>query len=371
MLHILYASTIIVGLFSKDRAITVRVRKKHKLKICDFYWIVTAAVMCLLSITTTTYTDVDIYTNIYNWTITQGVTFDTFGWGILCKMFNAVGINYRGMIVFVLFASCYITHRALKRIDVNEAFVIALMFIMPGVMQVIQLKFFFATSIILYSLTFILKECTKKDIVKFSVGIVLATLVHSASIICFIYLAVLFFEKINTSKSLMYSVTALLGIIVLYKFIPLVAGRLLNSHTFNRYFSGVEIASINWIVEVFISWLLVTISTWLMYKSGGFRSYNGNSSYRLVFSRCFTCICLSIIIVPLLLFDQNFYRLLELSYIIAYILFAIYYKTTNNKSKYVVTLVMMVAILFSFRYFVIVERILPLFNWDGFVPLLD
>lgn len=370
MLHILYASTIIVGLFSKDRAITVRVRKKHKLKICDFYWILTAVVMCLLSVTTTTYTDVDIYTDIFNWTNIKGMTIDTVGWGILCKLFYAAGVNYRGMIVIVLITSCYIMHRGLQRIDVNEAFVMALMLVMPGAMQVIQIKFFLATSIILYTLSFILGTCAKKDVVKFSIGIVVATLIHSASIICFVYLAVLFFEKIDTSKSILYSMAALIGIVALYKVIPLVAGRFLNPHTFNRYFSGVEIASVNWVIIVFLSWLLVTITTWLMYKAGGFRSYNGKPAYKLIFSRGFTCICLSIIVIPLLLFDQNFYRLLEVTYIIAYILFAIYYKTTTNKSKYFLSIVMMIAVLFSFRYFVIVERILPLFNFDGFVSLL-
>ena len=89
-------------------------------------------------------------------------------------------------------------------------------------------------------------------------------------------------------------------------------------------------------------------------------------------SRSFTIICLNGIILPLLVYDQNFHRFMEIEYMIGYEVLAFYHQNKlikDRNDKVFIALFVLVSILFCMRYFVIFDKIMPLFEIDEFVTL--
>ena len=121
------------------------VRKRVELR--KIYWILAGGVLAFISVSTEMYTDIDIYTNVFDWTNAGKTNYDTLGWSLLCRLFYWLGLNYRGMIPIIIIMSVFIISRACRRIDVDEDKVISLMLIFPGLLNIIQLKFFLAYSI--------------------------------------------------------------------------------------------------------------------------------------------------------------------------------------------------------------------------------
>lgn len=372
----IYIFIIIFPFFSLLKKQVVYTIGRKKIKRRKVYWVFVAAILSLISISTKTYTDIDIYTNIFDWTNAGTTNFDNIGWALLCRIFYYLGFNYRGMIPFVISFSVWLISRACKRIDIQEEKILSLMLLFPGMMNIIQLKYFLAMSIIIYSITYLQKPDGRSYVFKYVLGIVVATLIHSASIFCIIFLLAIAFEKINTSKTIYYMLASLIVIIVSLKFIPIIASKFLRAEVVSRYFTGaVEISSLNWIVEISISWGLMILVAWLNIKASGIAIKNPikfKSEGQLFVSRSFTIICLVGVALPLLLYDQNFHRFVEIEYLIGYMI-VMYCEDNGNFgnriSKSILAVLLFVSIAYSMRYFVTLDRIFPLFSWDGIVSL--
>lgn len=373
---ILYVVTVTFPLFSTLKKRYVYAIGGKRIKPRKVYWLLVAAVLSIISISTETYTDIDTYTNVFDWTNESGIYFDTIGWSFLCKVFYYLGFNYRGMIPFVIFFSVWLISRACKKIGIQEEQVLSLMLIFPGLMNVIQLKFFLAMSIVMYSITYLQKPDEKRYILKYILGVILAALIHSASIFCIVFLLAVTIERLDTSKSILYAMFALIGAVAVLKFVPTIASKFLREEVVRRYFTGaIETSSINWIIEISIAWLLMVTVAWLNLKSSGIvvGATKKDAGDREVFlSRSFTMVCLIGISLPLLLFDQNFHRFIEIEYLIGYMI-CIYCKN-NIKSKKdrngrILTILLFLIIGYSVRYFVTFDRVLPLLSWDGIVKL--
>ena len=330
---------------------------KIKVKLRKTYWILAWLILAFISISTKTYTDVDIYTNIFDWTNAEHVNYDTFGWSMLCRLFYCLGLSYRGMIPAILLISVFIISRACRRINIAEDKLISLMLIFPGIMNVIQLKFFLALSIIIYSITF-LQQNEKKSIVKYVVGILLATSIHSASVFCLVYLLVILFERVDVQKSILYTAVGIIIVLISLRMVPTLVAKFLNAQVVLRYFTGaVEVSSINWIIEISLAWIIKNIQQ------------NKDS---LLVSRSFTIICLNGLILPLLIFDQNFHRFVEIEYMIGYELIIFYFgnklvKKISNKCIIMGTL--LCAVIYCIKYFVPFDKVLPMFLLDEIVQM--
>ena len=379
----LYIVTIIMPFLSFNKCLTYKIGGvKKKLSIKKMYWLWVAILFSFISITTKTYTDLEVYTNIFDWTNTGGTNYDTFGWCLLCRIFYWIGLSYRGMIPFVLLFSYFIISRACRRINIEEDKIIAGMMVFPGLMNLIQLKFFLACSIIIYSVTF-LQRTEKWSLLKFSIGIIFATLIHSASIFCFVYLFVIMFERISVKKSVFYTFLGICGMLAILKAVPSIASYFLNAQKVLRYFTGaVEVSSINWIVEISIAWNLMVITAWMVIRGGnvsnnlsGIATLSARvKNERHIFAlRSFAIICLNGIILPLLIYDQNFHRFVEIEYMIGYEVLTFYYQNKlfkGKNNKFFIVAFALISILFCMRYFIAFDKVMPLFEIDELVTLL-
>ena len=82
------------------------VRKRVELR--KIYWILAGGVLAFISVSTEMYTDIDIYTNVFDWTNAGKTNYDTLGWSLLCRLFYWLGLNYRGMIPIIIIMSVFI-----------------------------------------------------------------------------------------------------------------------------------------------------------------------------------------------------------------------------------------------------------------------
>lgn len=354
------------------------VRKRVELR--KIYWILAGGVLAFISVSTEMYTDIDIYTNVFDWTNAGKTNYDTLGWSLLCRLFYWLGLNYRGMIPIIIIMSVFIISRACRRIDVDEDKVISLMLIFPGLLNIIQLKFFLAYSIIIYAVTF-LQRSGKKNVLKYLVGILLATLIHSASIFCLVYLLVILFERVNIQKSVFYTIIGVILVFMSLKLIPSLASRFLREQVIVRYFTGaVEVSTFSWIVEITLAWLLMIGITWLLIRSGKIsvisqsngENYGQHNTGILFISRSFTIVCLNGLILPLLLYDQNFHRFIEIEYMIGYelLIFCFRQKLINKKTnRYIIVCILITSIIYCISYFVPFDKVMPMFLLDGIVKI--
>lgn len=351
--------------------------EKKKIELKRIYWLLVGLVLSFISISTEIYTDVDIYTNIFDWTNAGNINYDTPGWSFLCRVFYSIGFNYRGMIPFILLLSIFIISRACRKIDVDENKVLALMLIFPGLLNVIQLKFFLAYSMVIYAITIL--QCNDKNkIIKYLIIILFATMIHSASIFCLIYLIVEMFTRTNTQKSFFLTILGFIIVLLSLKMIPTVASIFLDKQVITRYFTGaVEVSSIMWIIEITMAWLLMVIIAWGLIKSSRFQVINQSIRKQydkdLLISRSFTVLCLTGLVLPLLLYDQNFHRFIEIEYMIGYELLFFCFKERffkRKSNKYIIIIFLMISIIYCIRYFVPFDRIMPLFSLDKIVQVL-
>lgn len=378
---LMYILTILLPFLPFKRTVWFNINNvKKKVELRKLYWILAWLMLAFISISTKTYTDVDIYTNIFNWTNAESVNYDTFGWSMLCRLFYYLGLNYRGMIPVILLISVFVISRACRRINIDEDSVISLMLIFPGIMNVIQLKFFLAYSIIIYSVTF-LQRNEKKSIFKYVVGILLATSIHSASAFCLVYLLVVLFERVDVQKSILYTLVGVLIVLVSLRIVPSLAAKFLNAQVVIRYFTGaVEVSSLNWIVAISLAWIFMVGIIWILICSGAIKISKQDSNTQniernkeaLLVSRSFTIVCLNGLILPLLIFDQNFHRFIEIEYMIGYELIIFYFRNKLVKkisNKCIIICILLCTIIYCMRYFIPFDRVMPMFLLDEIVQM--
>lgn len=378
---LMYILTILLPFLPFKRTVWFNINNvKKKVELRKVYWILAWLMLAFISISTKTYTDVDIYTNIFNWTNAERVNYGTFGWSMLCRLFYYLGLNYRGMIPVILLISVFVVSRACRRINIDEDSLISLMLIFPGIMNVIQLKFFLAYSIIIYSVTF-LQRNEKKSIFKYVVGILLATSIHSASAFCLVYLLVILFERVDIQKSILYTLVGVVIVIISLRIVPSLAAKFLNAQVVIRYFTGaVEVSSLNWIAEISLAWIFMVGIIWILICSGAIKISKQDSNNQniernkeaLLVSRSFTIVSLNGLILPLLVFDQNFHRFIEIEYMIGYELIIFYFRNKLVKkisNKCIIICILLCAIIYCIRYFVPFDRVMPMFLLDEIVQM--
>ncbi len=375
---LIYICTILLPFLPLKTNVSIDfVGKKKLIELKRIYWLLAGLVLSLISISTEIYTDVDIYTNIFDWTNAGNINYDTPGWSFLCRIFYSIGFNYRGMIPFILILSIFIISRACRKIAIDENKVLALMLIFPGLLNIIQLKFFLAYSMIIYAITIL--QCNgKHKVFKYLIIVLFATMIHSASIFCLIYLIIAMFKRTNMQKSIFLTMLGIIIVLLSLKMIPNIASIFLDKQVITRYFTGaVEVSSIMWIIEITIAWLLMVIIAWGLIGSSRFRVINKNIKNLydkgLFISSSFTILCLTGLVLPLLIYDQNFHRFIEIEYMIGYelLLFCFQERFFNSKrNKYIIILFLMLSIIYCIRYFVPFDRVIPLFSFDGIVRVL-
>lgn len=108
---------------------------------------------------------------------------------IIVRFFNIIGINFREFLIIISFIILTIYSYIINRKCQNRNFVLALYFIFPFIMEVTQIRFAMSAVIAVIGIMQLCKEkCTKKDYIIYGIFILIAGMIHYASLICFIFI---------------------------------------------------------------------------------------------------------------------------------------------------------------------------------------
>lgn len=349
------------------------------------FWIWCTVLLCVLSLTSESYADIYNYNNYYDDVTIKGwpITYRAMPilWGYMCRFCGNLGITYRGMILLLIFFSMYLIHCVLDKIDIEDNIFWSFFLIFPGIIQVVQLRFFVGSSIAFFGFSLLFdildfnKKTTKK-VIGFLMCIVLAFFIHNACVFMMVLMASFYFERVNVGRVLFIS---LLGIIILGLLIPLVprlVGIFIDPFYLQRYFtqSSSKTTAIRfmkillvWVFNVGVGLLIMRSNNNLLSKKN--RGYVYDSVN--VVGKCFSAICLLGISIPLLYFDENFHRYFEIGFMMLYILYAKSIKagiSRNNKLS-LFFMIMIVLGYCIYVYYPFETTVIPLFSYDGWMPV--
>ena len=277
------------------------------------------------------------------------------GWFWLCRFFGSIGLNYHGMVLVLVLASCYLLHSLFLKFDLNENVTWTALLIFPLLINCIQIRFFFAMAIILYFLKYLLFE-SKYSLIIYSVGVLIATSVHTGAAIFSICILIILYE--HHSKKTNFLITCFIGIVAVVCVClgPRFAKGFLRASQYSRYIEdSISKSSVKWCVAIIICWLIsMVIFKYIGYSQAWKRSkevsYGLNKEkrklfrtirikkyykeeekkYSLVYVRIQRIIYLLGLTIPLLIFDRNFYRYIQMGYILDALCLGIYWRYASK-----------------------------------------
>lgn len=332
-----------------------------------YYWLLCALLLCFIVNSSKNFADFDGY-QVYYSAVVQGDNYVVqalglpLGWFILCKAFAIIGLSLCGLYDAVIVFSFFLLHRFVLKTACNENIFFAMFLVFPALVQCVQIRYFLATSIVVYSFGFMFKE-QNHNWMKYLIGVGIAFMIHNSCII-FAYLVLIFaYENLTIKKSIVITV---IGIALLYSslsYIPKIATIILPDIKYQRYFvSGISNSSTAWIIKILCVWILNMFLLLLMKYSS--RQMFIETSYVsverpkfLIYNRIFATVSLLGVTIPLLFIDSNFHRFLEVGYIIGYVWLSRYLSlSSNDKYSKIIIVVLYMAVLGICIYFYIPYR---------------
>lgn len=358
MLSILYLIIVFYLLFF---------RKSQK-----FSWLIAALLIAFLSITTINYADLNNYGPVFDYCNSSAFQFSLnpteLVWAILCKIFYGLGFNYRGMIIILVIINYFLLHVACKNIKCNENKFFGLFLIFPAIIQLVQLKFFTAISIVVLAYTILLKNRNRKNILVFILLVLLAFLIHS-SVIVFMILLFARNKKINGKILLPISVTMTLLVSLNLNIIVKYSKYFISTRQYERYVENtLTPSSLQWIFAIVIIWLICYISSVIVRKYvKKDRLIEENSNYEINNN----AIILMALTLPLLILDRNMHRFLEMGYIILiFTIGMIFYNKIATKNKVLIVVCATILLTITMYVYTPYETVIkPLFSYDEIIDI--
>ena len=381
MLIALYILTIVLSPFFK--------RKKWN-------WVFYAIVLCIMFWSSNgTYTDFEGYYQIFERINSTGINIvgASPGWFALCMFFGRIGLNYFGMSIALLFFSCFLMHRLFSIFETNENITWAALLVFPILINGIQIRFFLAMAIVTYCLKYLLFD-NKVPLIKFLLGVAIATSIHTASVIFIICVLVLLYERHKFKTNVLITILLCALILVGVAFVPTIAKKFLNAWQYSRYISdSTSESSIKWVGAITVCWFAAIAIFQMMKLTKGWHNktiLNRNvmveeggkipdkNDYEITFKRIFRIIYLLGLTLPLLIFDRNYHRYIQLGYILDAMCLGIYWYRASGGNKiiklerWLVIICFFIALIpaiYSYE-FVPVNAIAPLFEYVKFPSIL-
>lgn len=119
-----------------------------------------------------------------------------FGFGILMTIFKFFGLNYYHLKMFVSIVGIVLINNTLKKYIKDYKLFFVLYLIYPFFFDVVQVRNFFAMSIFIYAIQYLLED-TKKGNIKYILMVLLAATMQKTALI---YLPIVFIKKIDKQK---------------------------------------------------------------------------------------------------------------------------------------------------------------------------
>ncbi len=358
MLVLIYICTILWGYLTSQ--------KKNK-----YYWIWCSLLLALIVNTTDEYADFLNYDSYfikvggYNYSIEyDGMP---FGWYYLCRLFYNLGFSYRGMVIIIIFISCYLLHKFITYFDCKENFFWASFLIFPALIQCVQLRFFLGTSIVMFFLKYLLTD--KTNWLMYIAGTILASTIHASCMIFLIFLVLRIFKNITIKKSLIYCLSAFIVILLSINLLPIIIKPLIPSVKFERYFTNsISKTSMSWFIQICFVWIMMCCYA-IWFRSNINYHLCDKKNLEYLANKLYMIPFLLIVVLPFMKFDRNFHRFLEVGYYCVFILYCLYTKyRKGDKFNYfcIMGLLIISLILCAYIYYPYDAVIKPLLSFNQF-----
>lgn len=188
---LLIAINLIYGIRYSKNLISVTVGDRDI--TIDFGIFLTMILLVFLAFLAIRDNDNPDYINYFNLYLDPDIS-NEVGYAVLEKIAKSIGLNYtwfRGSVICCSFLFIWI---GINRIDTNRNLIFALYAIFPFVFDAIQLRNLLASSIVIMVLPSLLSG-RKKDIIKYVLGVFVATSIHVLAIVYIIFIFVPFREE--------------------------------------------------------------------------------------------------------------------------------------------------------------------------------
>jgi hypothetical protein len=319
MLLVLVSITILVGLFAKS--------------YIDWFDYIVVILLGILMFFAVNPPDFVSYSKAYVYIGTGAIYIDTgYGWLILCKIGNMLGLDYKMFSILMVIVSCLFISNSVRYFvssKQSRTYVWTFYLIYPSLLDLVQVRFFVAEALIILSLKFLIRKDFYGNTF-YAILCTIATFIHSSFIFYFLFLLIPVFQKFKKYVmpfTIVLIFLLFLGRKELYQFAEL----FINTTRIDRYFNSYNAVGYFGIT----AYLLTLFSFWYIAKCViSTIELERVSIQKKQFIEMFYQISIFIwIILPLTILDTSFFRLQRPLWIILYIVLTIQIEERNYRIK--------------------------------------
>lgn len=330
--------------------------KKRKSKILIFAFIVLLLILMGGNTKNPDYYSYEIL--YYNY---GNVVSADFGYRILCAIFRNLGINYEGFRIIISLIGFYLINITIKKYSANKIFVYLLYAIYPFLLDVVQIRNFLMTSIVIYAMSYLVKKSGKSTI-KYILFILIASSIHITALVYLPIALILYLDK-NIFFKLFIFYIIIIGILagINKDILEIIANKIINALDLDdsRF---IMYSSIKTQYGYLLYWSLQFLTYAIIKSSKSICNKNKLvDEHKNKFVDLVYVINLYLLIfLPFYVFEITYHRFARNMMILNYIVYTITYQSiVNNKYKKLIYL--------SF----IILLVLMHFALDIFIPQFD
>lgn len=127
-----------------------------------------------------------------------------------------MGLSYNSFLAYMSFIFLLVRMILIRSMSIRPNYVIGLYLLFPFIMDITQIRMFYATTIVLLGIFVLMKNYRYSNIF-FVIIIIIASMMHSA---CIIYLLVLVAKNVKEFNTKKYLKTCIFGCVILYIMLP-------------------------------------------------------------------------------------------------------------------------------------------------------
>lgn len=305
MLLAVYLVIILIGLFVKQSP------KKFDL--------IAIAFMSIIVCVRTDVADFAAYQTVYQHIQAGNVYMDTgAGWYLICLLLGKLGLSYAVVKMVLFFATSLLIRHTVNFFVHNykqRTFLWSLFLIFPALLDGVQIRFFVAEGLIIFSLPYLLTE-KRMDKWKFVLITLIAISVHSSAAFYLIFLLAPITKHIR--KVIFLLAVLLSGVMLVNKrMIFLLASKFINANRIERYFlssNGVGTFGIIAYTATILIFIVLMRKAAIWSKGAALKPET-----RRLLQLFEQLSALAMLILPLTTFDTNFFRIQRPFWLVLYL----------------------------------------------------
>ncbi|KWX79917.1 EpsG family protein [Paenibacillus jilunlii] len=258
-----------------------------------------------------------------------------YGYMVLMLAVSKLGISYNMFLAVLAAVSITLIHSTVSKITTNYNLVLSCYMLSPFFYDVFQFRYFFAYSIVVFALKYILFE-NKKNYLKYAALVIISSFFHTATLFFLLYLVLKLNVRLFIKLALLVSVFVTVANFVMKKNMVDIIYSFINFSKLEYYTSGTIKYQLNSFTPVMI--ILVILYFVFIAKS----IYDKDPSFT---NRQILWVnLLNILIFPLLLVSLDFERFLRPILLINYALIAEHNKRLFGSKRNLILISLLVVV---------------------------